>query len=130
MRHQPRLAWLTHVAALQLPLPGGPVASFHYQKALLRLPCSFHYQGALFKRISLRAVLHVVLFTYMLRMALYALLPYAGSAWFVLPIEVSSGCFGCRGWSDEQVTCIVPGHAWATLLCSPSRSACSSPGKT
>ncbi|KAF6258417.1 hypothetical protein COO60DRAFT_1128185 [Scenedesmus sp. NREL 46B-D3] len=64
----------------------------------------FHFQPQLLKLVSVHTMLNIVMWTYMLRMGLYALLPYTGSAWAVLPVELLHGVtFGC-GWSAGTIT--------------------------
>jgi hypothetical protein len=59
---------------------------------------AFHLQGAVLRRVRVEALLHFVIATYALRLALYAALPAAGSAWAVLPIELLHGVtFGWAG---------------------------------
>ncbi|KIY92796.1 hypothetical protein MNEG_15168 [Monoraphidium neglectum] len=66
---------------------------------------AFHLQGAVLRRVRVEALLHFVIATYALRLALYAALPAAGSAWAVLPIELLHGVtFGC-GWGGGTVQC-------------------------
>lgn len=59
---------------------------------------AFHYQGAVLQRISLHTMIHIVLWTYAIRMCCYALLPYVGSPWAVLPIELLHGVTFACGW--------------------------------
>eukprot|EP00878_Enallax_costatus_P041407 GHUV01048165.1.p1 GENE.GHUV01048165.1~~GHUV01048165.1.p1 ORF type:complete len:139 (+),score=18.04 GHUV01048165.1:44-460(+) len=49
---------------------------------------AFHYQPQLLKMVSVHTMLHIVMWAYVVRLGLYALLPYVGSAWAVLPAEL------------------------------------------
>jgi hypothetical protein len=78
---------------------------------------AFHYQGLLLKYIDLSSMLHVVQLAYVLRLALYAMLPWAGSPAWVLPVELLHGiCFGL-GWGCGTVQCkrIAPSGLEATM---------------
>ncbi len=56
------------------------------------------------RRVRVETLLHFVIFTYALRLALYAIFPPLG-VWLVLPIEVLHGItFGC-GWGGGTVQC-------------------------
>lgn len=63
--------------------------------------------------ISEATMLHVVLWTYMLRMGLYALLPYAGSPWAVLPVELLHGITFACGWGAGE----APGPGVRRVTC-------------
>ncbi|KAI8476975.1 MAG: major facilitator superfamily domain-containing protein [Monoraphidium minutum] len=66
---------------------------------------AFYVQGAVLRAVRVEVLLHFVIFTYALRLALYWALPAAGSAWAVLPIELLHGItFGC-GWGGGTVQC-------------------------
>jgi hypothetical protein len=48
-------------------------------------------------------MLHAVLCAYVLRLGLYALLPYAGSPWCVLPVELLHGITFACGWGAGTI---------------------------
>ena len=61
---------------------------------------------------------------YVLRLALYALLPYAGSVLWVLPVEVLHGVTFACGWGAGTVNCktLAPPGLAATMQVGGSRS--------
>ena len=62
---------------------------------------------------------------YALRLALYALLPYAGSVLWVLPVEVLHGVTFACGWGAGTVNCktLAPPGLAATMQVGGPRNA-------
>jgi hypothetical protein len=62
-------------------------------------------------------MLHVVLATFCLRLACYALLPLCGSPWAVLPVELLHGITFACGWGAGTIHCkrVAPPGLEATM---------------
>jgi hypothetical protein len=52
---------------------------------------AFQFQSVLLARVPVAVVMHVSMVLLAVRLAAYALLPYAPTAWAVLPIELLHG---------------------------------------
>ncbi|KAG2442634.1 hypothetical protein HXX76_002718 [Chlamydomonas incerta] len=78
---------------------------------------AFQLQDRLLDRWGVTAVLDLTMLVYVLRLALYALLPYAGSVLWVLPVEVLHGVTFACGWGAGTVNCktLAPPGLAATL---------------
>ncbi|KAG2442633.1 hypothetical protein HXX76_002717 [Chlamydomonas incerta] len=78
---------------------------------------AFQLQGRLLDRWGVTRVLDMVQAAYVLRLALYALLPYAGSVLWVLPVEVLHGITFACGWGAGTVNCktLAPPGLAATM---------------
>ncbi|KAG2450232.1 hypothetical protein HYH02_000329 [Chlamydomonas schloesseri] len=78
---------------------------------------AFQLQDRLLDRWGVTAVLDLVQAAYVLRLALYALLPYAGSVLWVLPVEVLHGVTFACGWGAGTVNCktLAPPGLAATM---------------
>ncbi len=80
---------------------------------------AFQLQDRLLDRWGVTAVLDLVQAVYGLRLALYALLPFAGPSciYMVLPVEVLHGITFACGWGAGTVNCkqLAPAGLAATL---------------
>ncbi|PNW85282.1 hypothetical protein CHLRE_03g179350v5 [Chlamydomonas reinhardtii] len=78
---------------------------------------AFQLQDRLLDRWGVTAVLDLTMLVYALRLALYALLPYAGSVLWVLPVEVLHGVTFACGWGAGTVNCktLAPPGLAATM---------------
>lgn len=80
---------------------------------------AFQLQDRLLDRWGVTAVLDLVQAVYALRLALYALLPFAGPIciYLVLPVEVLHGITFACGWGAGTVNCkqLAPAGLAATL---------------
>ncbi len=69
------------------------------------------------KRLGVDTMLHITLATYVIRLALYALLPLAGKPWAVLPIEVLHGITFGFGWWVGRTKMRAGDSCWGDLAC-------------
>lgn len=82
---------------------------------------AFTLQGAVLRRVSPEALLNLALAATAVRLALYGLLPLAGTPWAVLPIELLHGITFGLGWgaATASSTRLAPPHLAATMQVGP-----------
>lgn len=78
---------------------------------------AFTLQGAVLQRVSPEALLNLALAATALRLALYGLLPLAGTPWAVLPVELLHGVTFGLGWGAATASSsrLAPAHLSATM---------------
>lgn len=78
---------------------------------------AFTLQGAVLRRVSPEALLNLALAATALRLALYGLLPLAGTPWAVLPVELLHGVTFGLGWGAATASSmrLAPSHLAATM---------------
>lgn len=78
---------------------------------------AFHFQGKLLALTGVSGMLHLVLGVFALRLACYFMLPWWGSPWAVLPVELLHGVTFACGWGAGTINCkrVAPPGLEATM---------------